>query len=286
MTEARLPDSGGLQFVRDLRRSRGGALPPVVVLTDEDGPALRDLLLEEGVARFLRKSEAWPGILADIHGLIAEHEGQATGVTPGATASRTSRDARVFRGSLETIEMLDILQLLNLGRKTGVLVLGVGSGAGRIWFDGGEIVAVEKADSTGEAAFRDLLALKRGAFRFETGPIRAERTLHKPTSALILDALRLEDESGRSPALAPEALDDAFDFEHAGAANSAADAAATLTADTTADTGAGRVADRVADPSVERAASAASAGPIERPGRERRRVQRRSGERRRSAPLR
>jgi protein TonB len=88
---------------------------------------------------------------------------------------------------------------------------------GRIVFDAGEIVAATNHDQSGQSAFATLLTLKRGSFRFEAGPPEVERTIHQPTSSLLLDALREQDESGRtSHAGAPGSADDdaAFDFEH------------------------------------------------------------------------
>jgi TonB family protein len=68
------------------------------------------------------------------------------------------------------------------------------------------------------AALGSLLALERGSFRFEAGATPIERTIQQPTSTLLLDALRLQDEAARrthegAPGSEPE--ESAFDFEHA-----------------------------------------------------------------------
>jgi protein TonB len=223
ITETRLPDRSGLQFVRDLKQARGGSPPPVIFLTEAEQPEVRELCAGEGAARFLLKKDGWPTMIAEIYGVITELEPPAMPAPPTREALRA--DARVFRGNLETIEILDIIQLLNLGKKSGVLVLAAGPREGRVFFTDGEIVAAESEGESGVDAFASLFALKRGAFRFEAGPVEIELTIHQSTSSLMLDALRLQDEGGRSTygGLPGENVADGedielesgeFDFEH------------------------------------------------------------------------
>ncbi|MFN2432929.1 MAG: TonB family protein [Gemmatimonadota bacterium] len=223
IAEARLSEGNGLQFLRELKDARGGELPPVVFLSEVEQPELRDLCLREGAARFLLKQEGWPATTAEIYGVMAEIEPVAELPAPTATASRV--DPRIFRGNLETIDIVDIIQLLNLGRKTGTLVLAAGPREGRMYFSEGEIVAVSCEQGRGREAFAELLTLQRGSFRFEAGDVDVERTIHQPTSTLLLDALRMHDEQGRGrgderlhagDGAANVEAGDGFDFEHGG----------------------------------------------------------------------
>jgi TonB family protein len=192
--ETRLPDKNGLQFLRELKAT-GKPLPRVVFLTDVEEPEIRDLCLREGAARFLSKKDGWPAIVSEIHGVLSEFAPATAPPAPVRSGARV--EARVFRGNVETIDLLDVIQLLSLGKKTGVLVLAGGPREGRMFFDDGEIIAARSEETTGEEAFSEILTIKRGTFRFEAGAIRTERTIHQLTSGLILDALRRQDEQGR-----------------------------------------------------------------------------------------
>jgi protein TonB len=230
VSETRLPDKNGLHFLRELRAAheQAGLEPPaVVILTEVEDQTIGSLCRAEGALRVLHKKDGWPTVVAELHGVIAELDP----APPAATAPDSARpEARIFRGNLETIEILDIVQLLNLGRKTGLLVLSGGMLDGRIAFDQGEIVDARYHDETGVTALGSLLTVKRGTFRFEVGSFNGTRTINQPTSSLLLEALRLHDEGTRHAyggAPGSEEADDAadgggaFDFEHREEAESA-----------------------------------------------------------------
>ncbi len=226
VSETRLPDKNGLHFLRELRaaREQAGREPPaVVVLTEVEDQTIGSLCRAEGALRVLHKKDGWPTVVAELHGVIAE-------LDPAPSAPAARPDARIFRGNLETIEILDIVQLLNLGRKTGLLVLSGGMLDGRIAFDQGEIVDARYHDETGVTALGSLLTVKRGTFRFEAGSFNGARTINQPTSSLLLEALRLHDEGtrhayggapGSEEADAAADRGQAFDFEHRDEAESA-----------------------------------------------------------------
>jgi CheY-like chemotaxis protein len=211
--ETRLPDKNGLQFVRELKAVRSEP-PAIVFLTEVEDGEIRELCRAEGARRFLLKKDGWPTIVAEIHGVIAEIDPLSEGIT---LLEGPRPEARIFKGNLETIEILDIIQLLNLGRKTGILMLSGSILDGRIAFEEGEIVHAQNHDESGVAALGSLLALERGSFRFEAGTSSSERTIHQSTSTLLLDALRLQDEGARRThggAPGSEQEESAFDFEH------------------------------------------------------------------------
>ena len=64
IVEARLGDDDAVGFLQDLRRARGGELPPAVVLTSDPEPGLRERCIVAGAVRFLDKSDGWPATTA------------------------------------------------------------------------------------------------------------------------------------------------------------------------------------------------------------------------------
>jgi TonB family protein len=130
---------------------------------------------------------------------------------PSDPTAFSPEGSRVFRGDLGKARILDVIQLLNQGKKNGVLILAGGYG-GRVFFDHGEIVAAshDRVDGgDGAAALAKILAADHGTFRFEAGPVEVERTILQPTFTLLLRESLEVQEKGRLPEsdAAPAALE-------------------------------------------------------------------------------
>jgi len=103
-------------------------------------------------------------------------------------------------GSLETMPIADLVQVLNICRKTGLLRLSRGRDSASLYFEDGEIRHAEAGDRTGEEAFYRLMAWTDAAFAFESGVRAASASLAQPTMTLLMEGLRRIDESRRGNA--------------------------------------------------------------------------------------
>ena len=100
-------------------------------------------------------------------------------------------------GRLEEIPTFAVLQMLEMGGKSGVLTFEGEDGPVRLWLVAGRPVHAEAEKTCGaEAAFAGL-CLQRGSFRFEAGPPPRETTLAASVTELLLEAARLRDEQDR-----------------------------------------------------------------------------------------
>ena len=90
-----------------------------------------------------------------------------------------------LQGTLETIPLADVLSLLAATKKTGELRVGGSRGDGRLWLDGGKVVAadVPRAVTPVDAVF-ELLRLTTGSFSFEDDAVGPP-----PGAPLAVDAL-------------------------------------------------------------------------------------------------
>jgi hypothetical protein len=70
----------------------------------------------------------------------------------------TNGATRTFQGALGSLSLEDLAQAIAAGRKTGRLLLVLGTGGGMIAFDGGSVVHAEIGNATGETAFQSLVA--------------------------------------------------------------------------------------------------------------------------------
>ncbi len=128
---------------------------------------------------------------ASFEGFLSNPSGQATLVLDRSVA----RGA--FHGDLAEIPAFVVLQVLEMGRKTGLLEVETDDAPMRIWLGNGQPLhaATEKAEGWDAAV--QLLAATCGRFRFDANATLPRRTLETSMTELLLEASRLMDERAR-----------------------------------------------------------------------------------------
>ncbi|MGQ9730683.1 MAG: DUF4388 domain-containing protein [Candidatus Zipacnadales bacterium] len=106
-----------------------------------------------------------------------------------------------LRGTFSDTEPEDVLQMLALGRKTGVLTVTDAHRTTRLIFEEGMIIDAYDGLLRGEDAVVTLLIARRGQFAFRAQPVPAERTVHRDVSAILLRAARQLDDAKRAKEL-------------------------------------------------------------------------------------
>jgi len=100
-----------------------------------------------------------------------------------------------LKGSLTSINLADIIQLVSNSRQTGRFVLTRGSGqTGYIYLKGGEIVHAEVEEFSGEDAIFTLISWSDGEFVIEEGEFGVPTTVQRPITSLLMEAARRIDE--------------------------------------------------------------------------------------------
>ncbi|UQA61481.1 response regulator [Polyangium aurulentum] len=110
-----------------------------------------------------------------------------------------------IRGDLEQVPLVDMLQLLTMNRRTGILGVTAARGSGEVRLSEGQIMDAVFRRLTGERALYRLLGERRGRFAFAPGEVPASRRIQGNTSMLLMEAMRQVDEATqRRSKLAPE----------------------------------------------------------------------------------
>jgi hypothetical protein len=132
-----------------------------------------------------------PGVLAlsDIEGMVA----RALEVPRAPLVEDAARGD--LRGDLQQLGLLDVLQLLSMNRRTGVLVLASTDGVAEIRLADGEVLDARFRRFDGEKALFRLVAIRTGTFVFSPSSLPAIARFSSPTSALLLEAMRQNDEA-------------------------------------------------------------------------------------------
>ncbi len=106
----------------------------------------------------------------------------------------TPMESKAFHGSMTEIPPYALLQILELGQKSGVLELDGENAAGRLWLRDGSPVHAETKDQVGFDAAVILVRSTTGRFEFipETEP--PSSTIEASVTELLLESSRLLDE--------------------------------------------------------------------------------------------
>lgn len=102
-----------------------------------------------------------------------------------------------LRGHLEQMSAVDLLQLLAMNRRSGVLAITTASGAGEVRLAEGEVIDAVYRRLEGEKALYRLLGEKEGRFAFSPGDPAPARVITSPTSQLLMEAMHQVDEVRR-----------------------------------------------------------------------------------------
>ena len=189
ISETRMPDLDGFELCRRLREDERFQGIPFVFLTGQKSVEDKVRGLELGVEDYLTKPIYIKEIVTRVRMLLQRRERERL----------ERKDGRAgFTGNLAEMGVVDVVQTLELGRKSAALRVGNGAGgAATVWFRDGQIVDCEAGSLVGEAAFYRLLHWSDGEFVVEFGPVEREARISMSTRALLLEGMRQLDEWSR-----------------------------------------------------------------------------------------
>src|SRR5262249_8709033 len=105
-----------------------------------------------------------------------------------------SLSGEVFRGDLAEIPPFAVLQILEMGRKTGLLRIDSDATPGRLWLRGGDPIHAETKSQVGFDAAIALVHAATGTFAFEPNAAPPEVPIEASVTHLLLEASRQRDE--------------------------------------------------------------------------------------------
>lgn len=107
---------------------------------------------------------------------------------------KVSRLDNEIEGNISQIPLVDLIQILSMNKKNGVVVLTRHEVKGFIYFKEGNIVNANLGKIEGEKAFFRLLSWSEGKFEFVPTKISTLHKIHRPTDSLIMEGMRQLDE--------------------------------------------------------------------------------------------
>ena len=201
VTDILMPRVDGWELCRRLRADRRTARIPIIFLSLRNGAADRTYGLELGADDFLAKPFDTRELTARVQAVLKRSLAARAPEAPEGAVT----------GNLRDMSLVDIAQVLDLGRKTAAIQVAsgtasdageaAGSGRGALYFKDGAPVHAQYGDAVGPQALLALIALVEGRFEIVLGASAPRRTLEGSTQEVLLDAVRrLDERRGRAPA--------------------------------------------------------------------------------------
>jgi hypothetical protein len=101
----------------------------------------------------------------------------------------------LLSGSVEQLSVPDLLQTVEAGRRSGIILLRHPTRNGLLWLRDGRVVDAEiDGGSRGAEAVYEMAFWDEGTFEADFTPVAAPERIFQPTSALLLEAMRRHDE--------------------------------------------------------------------------------------------
>src|SRR5664279_5137944 len=108
-----------------------------------------------------------------------------------------------LRGTLQSISLTDVAQLLHANRKTGMLQVNSGKVSGVLYFSSGEVIHAETQAAQGEMAAFEILEWISGQFEFLTTHVQIASSIRRTVPDLLMDSARLQDSRKRFHSIFP-----------------------------------------------------------------------------------
>ncbi|HJW08274.1 MAG TPA: DUF4388 domain-containing protein, partial [Holophagaceae bacterium] len=108
-----------------------------------------------------------------------------------------------LKGSLDSISLTDVAQLLHVNRKTGLLKVSSGPLNGVLYFVNGEVVNAEALGLKGEMAAYEILELHTGTFDFLPTTVQTPQVIRRSVQDLLMDSARVSDSRKRLHSIFP-----------------------------------------------------------------------------------
>jgi CheY-like chemotaxis protein len=209
LSDTRLPNVDGYEFVRRLKERPEWTAIPVVFLTSQKSIEDKIRGLELGVEDYLTKPIFVRELIARVNLLLARRTQEGI-ATKQPQAGRTR-----FQGSIQDMAVVDLLQTFEVSRKSGTVHLGNGTSKASILFREGKVIDAQLGRLRGEEAVYRTLIWNDGTFEVEfAATVAGDDVIELSTQGLLMEGMRRVDEWGRLLEQLPP-LTTAFAVDHA-----------------------------------------------------------------------
>ena len=103
-----------------------------------------------------------------------------------------------LEGEIDSGNLVEVMQFIEIGKKTGCLYISLKMPLGIIYFEQGRITYAAAPGSKGKNAINDILNLKEGHFNFVLDKVSSEKNLNCSTLEVLMEWTKSKDEADRA----------------------------------------------------------------------------------------
>ncbi|MFN7131268.1 MAG: response regulator, partial [Myxococcales bacterium] len=188
ISDTKMPELDGFELCQRIKADERFKGIPFIFLTSQKSVEYKVKGLELGVEDYLTKPIYIKEIVTRVKILLAKREKEKEDRKEGGKG---------FSGNLADMGVVDLVQTIELGRKSGAMHLHYNGKDGHIYFREGKIVDAEVGRLHGENAFYRLLNASEGTFELEFGAQERSDRIEISTQGLLMEGMRRIDEWGR-----------------------------------------------------------------------------------------
>ena len=186
ISDIMMPQMDGIELCWMIRENSSIPLVPFIFLTSFEDAEMEIRGFRAGADEYLNKPIDRKELLQRVEDLLA----RTNNLKEMGDKSDTQKG---FSGNLNELSIVELVQMLNLNKKTGILQINSGV-QGNIYLKDGHLFAAEANDKQGEQAVYELVSENIGTFNFLLTDYDKERNIENSTMNVIMEACRLMDE--------------------------------------------------------------------------------------------
>ncbi len=188
ISDVMMPVLDGIALCQKIRTESAVPMVPFMFLTSIDADVTQKRGFRAGADQYLIKSEINRDVLMAKVNEMLKHVKKIREIDVPSRAT--------FTGDLSELSLIEILQLLHINKKTGMLMIRRQYyPEAKIYVLKGEIIHAELGDDRDEKAMFVMSVWKRGEFTFsETDVLGIDRTVSSTTENIILESCRMAEQ--------------------------------------------------------------------------------------------
>ena len=189
ITDYQMPGMNGRELVEKVKSRPTTARVPIILMATKTDQNEKLKVVEDKVEDFLEKPFFMKEATARIKRIIDK-----------IALEKMAREApgeSVLRGSLQQMNVIDLLQSLELSRKTCKLTLTNANDQCDLFSNEGQINHAVYGPLVGDEAVFKVLLWTDGSFQIDFTASSPEQTTTRSTQGLLMEGLRLLDEANR-----------------------------------------------------------------------------------------
>jgi len=190
ISDTAMDELDGFEFCQRLKDNPEWTAIPFIFLTGQTSIEYKIKGLELGVEEYLTKPIYIKEILTRIKILLQKTQ---------RVKLEEKRDGRTrFTGHLADMGVVDLIQTIELGRKSGLVhVVDEEDARGTLFFRDGNVFDAELGNLSGEDAVYRMLTWGEGEFEFVFRSVRRKDVIKMSSQGLLMEGMRRLDEWGR-----------------------------------------------------------------------------------------